>query len=615
MSMPLVNYPFSQFQGVLSDTQPFSYRDGRTFAQVLEALKTFVLQFEAILNEQGEAINAQVENVNETIADLLSKIIQFTITRVPPGDVYEARMGDGSEFAAYTKEGTDHAISHLQEVLTSALATSQESQNTEIAADIEAVDTAIKALIAQLRRDHDNAQANQSGVNTSTAQNIVTINAALDALRAADQQMAQNWQNSDTAINARIDSLAATSGLFVNVRHHGAKGDGVTDDTDAIRSAAKAAGTGGRVWFPKGKYRTTDTVDVLIQQRWEGEDSAMDMAEVFCGIIYEGNGIAVRAANSTICNLRIEGRGPNVAGTIGIYSEASGLKLRDVAVRKFATGISIKEVWYAYLDNVFLMRNDLALLVTYCYNVSCYNLRIHAARGDGLLGRGIELQNRSMLSMHGGSIEQYVTGVLCTTDTVFYASGVYWETGPSNQSTKYGINAAGMYSVVTTIANQVYVANHTAWLAVTTNSSADRITAIGNRFKASAAGDGNAAYSWLNGHRSTLSLTLIGDNWREPGVRGGYVYRANTSIPVSSIILDPVGSPAEMLYGGGAGRLMLGSGLSVADGEGARGNVRVGIVAADPANDASQFAQGALLFNVTRQKLICFTLSGWQDMN
>jgi len=41
---------------------------------------------------------------------------------------------------------------------------------------------------------------------------------------------------------------------WVNVRDHGAKGDGVTDDTDAIHRALREAGDWGAVLFPEGTY-------------------------------------------------------------------------------------------------------------------------------------------------------------------------------------------------------------------------------------------------------------------------------------------------------------------------------------------------------------------------
>ena len=53
------------------------------------------------------------------------------------------------------------------------------------------------------------------------------------------------------------------SGLFINVREHGATGDGVTDDAPAVQKAIDtAAKTGGTVFFPIGKYRICKTLTV-----------------------------------------------------------------------------------------------------------------------------------------------------------------------------------------------------------------------------------------------------------------------------------------------------------------------------------------------------------------
>jgi len=60
---------------------------------------------------------------------------------------------------------------------------------------------------------------------------------------------------------------AAASPLF-NVKDYGAKGDGVTDDTAAIRAAVAAAftgtlGVGGTLFFPAGKFIVSSTINLF----------------------------------------------------------------------------------------------------------------------------------------------------------------------------------------------------------------------------------------------------------------------------------------------------------------------------------------------------------------
>ena len=57
---------------------------------------------------------------------------------------------------------------------------------------------------------------------------------------------------------ACIISLATAA----DVREHGAKGDGVADDTEAVR---KAVAAGGAVRFPAGTYRLTETIAIELK--------------------------------------------------------------------------------------------------------------------------------------------------------------------------------------------------------------------------------------------------------------------------------------------------------------------------------------------------------------
>ena len=56
-----------------------------------------------------------------------------------------------------------------------------------------------------------------------------------------------------------VGAAGANGGTRFDVRDFGAKGDGKTSDTSAIRRALEAAGkTNGTVWFPAGVYRCHD---------------------------------------------------------------------------------------------------------------------------------------------------------------------------------------------------------------------------------------------------------------------------------------------------------------------------------------------------------------------
>lgn len=58
-------------------------------------------------------------------------------------------------------------------------------------------------------------------------------------------------------------SYSMIDGAVANVRDFGAKGDGVADDTAAIQAAIDSVNKLGTVFFPKGTYKITDTLNIV----------------------------------------------------------------------------------------------------------------------------------------------------------------------------------------------------------------------------------------------------------------------------------------------------------------------------------------------------------------
>ncbi|MDI3575773.1 glycosyl hydrolase family 28-related protein [Pseudomonas aeruginosa] len=112
----------------------------------------------------------------------------------------------------------------------------------------------------------------------------------------------------DGTVGAGIREINAKIGVIVT--DYGAKGDGVTDDTDSIKAAITAAGVGGDVIFPEGTYLITDKLTSLTSQRWLGrggqrattlkKGANIDMVEV--------------GTLSTILDINLEGVGATYSG-------------------------------------------------------------------------------------------------------------------------------------------------------------------------------------------------------------------------------------------------------------------------------------------------------------
>ncbi len=73
------------------------------------------------------------------------------------------------------------------------------------------------------------------------------------------------------AIDVIYDDMPTGGMPGTLVTAHGAIGDGLVDDTDAIEEAILAAGVGGVVQFPPGTYRVSRTLWPLNAQTWRGD--------------------------------------------------------------------------------------------------------------------------------------------------------------------------------------------------------------------------------------------------------------------------------------------------------------------------------------------------------
>jgi len=119
----------------------------------------------------------------------------------------------------------------------------------------------------------------------------------------------------DTGGNS-IYNLKSAMGV-VNVKGFGAKGDGVTDDHDAIESAinAVAAAGGGIVYFPKGNYLTSSQITLKSGMSLLGSGKSSKIFTISNGVkILYGYNIT----NVTIENLWIENNQSDDASCIYI---------------------------------------------------------------------------------------------------------------------------------------------------------------------------------------------------------------------------------------------------------------------------------------------------------
>jgi hypothetical protein len=140
----------------------------------------------------------------------------------------------------------------------------------------------------------------------------------------------------------------------VSVKDFGAVGDGVTDDSDAIRAAvASVTAEGGQVYFPAGSYKVTaDPADVT------GNTAIYVPSKVRIYGASQGGTLIVPGANNTVCfrflgnnggieNLQIDNLGTTYTNTSGIQlaplDEAQTTIRTDTQFNE-VTNVSIRRV-------------------------------------------------------------------------------------------------------------------------------------------------------------------------------------------------------------------------------------------------------------------------------
>lgn len=141
--------------------------------------------------------------------------------------------------------------------------------------------------------------------------------------------------------------------VIFNAKVYGAKGDGVTDDIQAIRDVvAAAAAKKGVAYFPPGDYKISDTIEITTAVKIQGVDASVTGTRI---LINSDKPAFYVMAPCTIENLAIVGSN-NASYTMqdGIFiNNTNDVYVRNVFLVALYNGIHIKDtVFYTFFDNV-----------------------------------------------------------------------------------------------------------------------------------------------------------------------------------------------------------------------------------------------------------------------
>jgi hypothetical protein len=185
-------------------------------------------------------------------------------------------------------------------------------------------------------------------------------------------------QGSTGAVNRPINQKLAES---VSVKDFGAKGDGTTDDTNAIQNALNSS-TLGTIFFPSGTYIISSPINVPVSVSIVGESAVGTIIKMANGaniaaILQTKNFATLTGTTSTggtfrsyIGGITIDGNKANNTAGVGIRLYGKGYTLQNIAIANcYSTGLyteyagtddfsSINGTLEAYFNNLTIQQNN-----------------------------------------------------------------------------------------------------------------------------------------------------------------------------------------------------------------------------------------------------------------
>lgn len=457
------------------------------------------------------------------------------------------------------------------------------------------------------------------------------------------QRIAQETQARERAVQDVQNSLrgkAEKKWLPVNVREapYNAVGNGVADDTAAIQAAADAAGKDGHIYIPKGVYRVTGTLRFPLGCRVEGSSWNSDSlsprnlgdnqgANSQSTILVDGANTGIHVARDRQCsieNLRVDSATPG-RGT-GMLIECSSMTMENVAISGFAEGMRLNEVWYGKLTNVSIFRCDKCVHVNYCYNLTFNDIRCYPLKANKQFGIGMYLDNRSMVTLNGGSMEDYRVGIWLKASASVIIQNMYFESiqdefnsGPFTVCT---LDSNTINTTVVATGNQVYMDSHDAFIDMAKTPAGERLVAFGNHFKigdTQPVGTG-ICYKWNQNNGPRIGVTLVGDSMIDAQNKCKYIPDIAFA-PMGSLIIPPVGVNAQSQGYGASDKTIIGGGLHITSHLDVNGVIPhlylTPLEGALPQASSMPGWQGkyvgAMAFSKTHNKPVWWTGNGWVD--
>lgn len=246
---------------------------------------------------------------------------------------------------------------------------------------------------------------------------IEQINAAIVASADVARQVATDITNeainntaveggvlADTFVTVTANGVGAVArtqrdknGEHVSVKDFGAKGDGSTDDTAAIKAAITyvAGKEGGVVFLPTGSYRTSSTIEIPAKVTLRGANRE---SSVLSGLTRDFVGVKLMALNSKVTELTVNAMGVGVEGG----ADARYCKLVDTIIKYCRIGILWTDGYINTIASNLVYFNDYGMVsLGQSYQLNIYDNVIDNNTG----GLGVLLLGSAGVVIRDNTIE------------------------------------------------------------------------------------------------------------------------------------------------------------------------------------------------------------------
>ena len=312
-------------------------------------------------------------------------------------------------------------------------------------------------------------------------------------------------QNQAVTAQATATAAVAKDAIFLNVKDHGVKGDGVTDDTTAILAVlASVPASGGTVYFPYGKYIISTPLtpksgtSLLAYSKfglYPGSTTLSSTTVISASASFSGSwmlsldGSVSALTNVSAVGLLFDGSAsPASVGGVFINGNSTGIVLDNV-VTSHTTGTGVKiAVAGGNTPNV------------YCNRVTAWYGGVH--------GWDVAVQDSTFNACMGFNATQNNWNVTSANDCVFNLCR-------AEHATQYGFYV-NVTSATTTIVFNACSTDQNNWdglrVDTSTGNGPIQINACSFRRDGNNAGAGSTQYAGITVNNSTIPVIIDGTN-------------------------------------------------------------------------------------------------------